>query len=265
MPVTIGKERLARILRTAGNLVTVDDAATALDTDRQTAAKMLSRWNEQGALKRIRRGLYAPIPPQSILQDQVLEEPLILIPEVFDPSYIGGWTATEHWDLTEQLFRSICVLTNRPVQHKKQTLQGLPFVLKHIRQELIFATVPLWKGRTKLHISDPHKTIVDILNDPAIGGGIQHCVLCVRNYYASEHYNSSRLIEYATRMNNGAILKRLGFIVEQLGIDNEFVKKCAGRLTMGNTKIDPALPATRLITKWRLWVPSSWYNLFTND
>ena len=25
---------------------------------------------------------------------------LILIPALFDPAYVGGWTAAEHWDLT---------------------------------------------------------------------------------------------------------------------------------------------------------------------
>ena len=35
-----GRERLARVLRAAGEIVTVDDAAAALDVERRAAAKL---------------------------------------------------------------------------------------------------------------------------------------------------------------------------------------------------------------------------------
>ncbi|MGH8551442.1 MAG: hypothetical protein ACRERU_23110, partial [Methylococcales bacterium] len=36
------------------------------------------------------------------------------------------------------------------------------------------------------------------------------------------------------------------------------VQHCRTRLTKGTAKLDSALKCTRLITKWRLWVPPSW-------
>jgi len=58
-----------------------------------------------------------PVPPSALGQTQVLEDPWILIPELYEPGYIGGWSALKYRDLTEQLFRSVCVLTRKRVTH----------------------------------------------------------------------------------------------------------------------------------------------------
>jgi len=40
--------------------------------------------------------------------------------------------------------------------------------------------------------------------------------------------------------------------------EEETLRACLSGLTKGNAKLDPALPAERLVSKWRLWVPESW-------
>jgi len=40
--------------------------------------------------------------------------------------------------------------------------------------------------------------------------------------------------------------------------DLEAIAQCRARLTTGNVKLDPKLPADKLITRWRLWIPSQW-------
>jgi predicted transcriptional regulator of viral defense system len=68
-----------------------------------------------------------------------------------------------------------------------------------------------------------------------------------------------RLLEYASRMRNGAIFKRLGFLLERARVDDSSIfSPIRQGLTGGNAKLDPMLPAERLITRWRLWVPKNW-------
>ena len=116
--------RLSAVLQRAKDLVTIEDAVKALGTDRSASAKLLSRWQHQGWLKRVGRGIYAPIPLDALTTEQVLKDPWVLVPALFEPGYIGGWTAAEHWDLTEQLFRSVFVCTARSFRKKEQTVQG---------------------------------------------------------------------------------------------------------------------------------------------
>ena len=258
MPPTKTQRRLAQVLKRAGPLVSVGGAAEALGMDRVEAAKVLARWHSQGWLKRVRRGLYAPVPLHALGQEQVLEDPWVIVPEVFGRSYIGGWSAAEHWGLTEQLFRAVCVFTTRPVREKTPTLQGVSFRVKHIREGAFFGTKTLWRGKTKLLLSDPHRTLLDMLDDPGAGGGIDHVADCLKAYFASSEADRETLLEYGERLGNGAVFKRLGFLADRLGLDRRVSLECTFKMSKGNARLDPALPRGRLVTRWRLWVPEDW-------
>jgi predicted transcriptional regulator of viral defense system len=253
-----GRERLSAVLRRGTDLVTVDDASSALNVDRTTAAKTLARWTRQGWLKRVRRGLYVPVSLNASPEDQVIEDVWSLVPRLFDPGYIGGASAAHHWDLTEQLFRTIFVYTAGPVRQTQQTIQDIPFRVHHLPAEHLFGTRPLWRGRVKIQVSDVHRTLVDILDDPAAGGGIRHVADCLNAYLRRDDADPGRLIDYADRLGNGAVFKRLGFLAERAGSRPEWLSVCAKRLTKGNAKLDPALPSPRLVRRWHLWVPESW-------
>ena len=117
----------------------------------------------------------------------------------------------------------------------------------------------MWRGRVKIHVSDPNRTILDLLADPRLGGGIRSVRDMLLNYLASEMKNLELLIEYADRLGNGAVFKRLGFLLEQYGPEElGAIEQCGKRLTKGNARLDTKLPAERLVSRWRLWVPEGW-------
>lgn len=252
------RARLAAVLSQAQQLVGVEDVMTALSVDRKTASKTLARWNAQRWLKRVGHGLYAPIPLDSRATEQVLEDPWVLVPSLFGTAYIGGWTAAEHWDLTEQLFRDIFVFTTKAIRARKHEVHGLTFVRRHIQPNALFGTRTLWRGQTRVQVSDIHRTMIDMLADPAVGGGIRHVSECFANYFKHKDAKPETLIQYAEKLGNGAVFKRMGFLAEALPDQQGLVDACRTRLTKGNAKLDPGLASPRLIRAWRLWVPQSW-------
>ena len=250
--------RLAAVLNEAGDVVLIDDAQSALDISRSEAGKLVWRWMKQGWLRRVGRGVYLPVPIEMLGSSHVLDDPWILVPSFFDPAYVGGRSAAEHWDLTEQIFNDIVVLTGRPVRQKFRRYHGVRFSLKHIKEGEIFGTKSIWRGRSRILVSDIHRTMVDILDDPALGGGIQHVSDCLSNYLNSRNRDDATLIGYASRLGNGAVFKRLGFLAERHPDGATLVEPCRERLTKGHAKMDPALDSPRLITRWRLRVPETW-------
>ncbi len=251
------RERLSKLLREGGDVLTVEHAGRILDIDSAEAAKTLARWCKQGWLSRIKRGVYVPVPVESISTDRALEDAWIVIPDLFGPAYVGGWSAAEHWDLTEQVFRDICVFTARTVAQRHQLIHNIPFVVTHIAPDKQFGTKTVWKKEKKLSVSDPTRTIVDMLSNPWAGGGIEHVIDCFKSYVKSDHVNPKQLVEYAERLGNAAVFKRLGFMAEQiLGTGNFLVTACKSQLSKGNAQLDPALKGDKLITRWRLFVPS---------
>lgn len=250
--------RLANLLRATSGTIRVEDAMKALELDRAHASKLLAGWHNQGAIRRISRGLYVPISPSAHGQTQVLEDPWILVPELYDPGYVGGWSALEHWELTEQLFRTICVLTNKRVSYGEAKYQGINFFSKYVPKNRLFGMKTLWRNGAKLHISDIHKTILDVIDDPYLGAGLQHTIDCLSEFkrVQSNKDDLDRLLEYAGRMNNGAIFKKLGFLGEKLDFGQSFTNECATRLTTGYAYLDRNAKDKKLVTKWRLWIPS---------
>ena len=258
-----GRAQLVQVLAQAGDVIHVDDVVIALRLDRTGAAQRLSRWTEQGWLRRVGRGAYVAASIDTMGADRVLDDPWVLVPALFAPAYIGGRTAAEHWDLTEQIFKDIFVMTAQPVRQKRQKRHGTPFWLKHIDERKIFGTKNVWRHRTRVPVSDVHRTIIDMLDDPATGGGIQHVSDCLAAYLRREDRDDEKLVDYAVSLDNGAVFKRLGFLAERFSGGAELGRFCEPHLSGGHAKLDPAQDGPLVVTKWRLRVPERWARVET--
>lgn len=252
----LGRQRLNAVIGSSGDVIQIEDVVGTLGFARDAASKLLSRWMEQGWLNRVGPGTYVPAVLGAMGDDFALKDPWILVPYVYGPAYLGGWTAAEYWDLTEQLFIDTAVFTTRPVLRKRQMRHGARFEVHHIMERKLFGTESVWRGgQTRVQISDVHRTVVDMLSDPEVGAGMQHTAQCVWNYFNHAQRDDQALLRHADRLGNGAVFKRLGFMCEFLNQGDELAAACEGRLTAGNAKLERGIECPRLITRWRLWVP----------
>jgi predicted transcriptional regulator of viral defense system len=256
--LSASRARLAAVLRVSKEVVSVDGASRALGIDRRRAAQFLSRWRSQGWLRRIGHGLYVLVPLDLSGSEQIIADPWVLIPTLFGQCYIGGWTAAHHWELTEQLFNETVVFTTRRFTEKRVTAQGAVFVLHHTTVKGLFGLKTLWRGSAKVSISDPARTLIDMIAAPVVGGGIDQVADCLTTYLNSKTGERDLLIRYAETFDNGAVFKRLGFLAETVLHDRKLAGACRTRLTKGYARLDPTLASPKLITAWRLWVPARW-------
>lgn len=254
------RARLGELLRRTSGTVSPEQASRVLKLPPDKAAKLLSRWASQGWLARVRRGLYVPVPLESQTSDVALEDAWLVAERLFSPCYIGGWSATEHWGLTEQIFRTLMVFTTRKPRNRAPVLRGTSFQLRSVRAQALFGLKPVWRGQVRVNVSDPSRTLVDLLADPALGGGLRATVDVLRTYLDSKEFKDLKLpLKYAEQLGNGAVFKRLGFLLERYApAEQEAIAFCRARLSQGNAKLDPALPEKRLATVWRLWLPQGW-------
>jgi len=255
----LDRERLSAVMRGTKGTVTNAQAARIMALDQADASKLLARWCKKGWLSRVARGLYVPVPLEAERSDLPLDDPWLIAASLYSPCYIGGWSAAEHWDLTEQIFRTTVVMTTTRPRNRKPTLKGAAFWASTIASEKMFGLKTVWRGSVKVSVSDPTRTMLDMLSAPEIGGGIRSVQDMFRNYLDSEAKNLVQLMEYAERLGNGAVFKRLGFLLEaNAPQESEAIARCQRNLTMGNARIDPKMPAEALVARWRLWVPRDW-------
>lgn len=251
-----GKNRklLDELNRTQEGPFSIKEASKVLGISESDTRICLAYFVRKGWLSRVKRGLYITVPLGTVNPREYKENPWVVANRVFSPCYIGGWSAAEHWEFTDQIFNSIVVFTLRRLRNKNIQIQGTNYVLKFVDKKYFGKTKAVWINNTKIQISDPIQTIVDILDGPSIGGGIRNIADIVRAYFESEYRNDEIIVGYIEVKNNKTIYKRLGYLIEACGIDAPNLKVvCEKRVSTGFTLLDPTVePKGHFSSKWNL-------------
>ena len=232
----------------------VGDAAEALKIEPTRARRLLAQFVTQGWLARIRRNVYRTVPLGATAPSEWREDPWLVAAHTFAPCYLAGWTACEHWGLTEQLFRDIVVVTNRLVRHREVEIQGTRYLLNVRRSGAFFGLQNIWRAQVAVPMSDPTRTVLDLLDRPALAGGVRSMGDMLGAYFQSSHRNDVLLAEYAKKLGNRTVYKRLGYLIETLSIHSEeLLKVCRERMSSGVSLIEPSGSKTGPILKrWNL-------------
>ena len=250
---------LSVLLRNTSTTITPRQAAEIWQLNPVQAAKRLAWYKQKGWLQRIRQGVYIPVPLVSLSSDVVPEEPFAIAAQLFSPCYIGGVNAANYWDLTEQLFRTVTVMTEKMIQDRKPVIADTQFILHTLKPKYFYGLKTVWLAGVKVKISDPTRTLVDMLMFPDFCGGLRFIIDVLANYFQSDLKNIDQLIEYLDKAQNGAALKRLGFLLElNFAEEKRLIEYCAQNLTTGYAKLNPTQSCEKLVTRWRIWVPESW-------
>ncbi len=248
---------ISKLARKANSgLISVAAAASALGLSSRDAALKLASLTRRGWLQRARRGLYLILPLEAEPgRTTVAEDPWVLAHEAFSPCYIGGWSAAEHWGLTEQIFRSTLVVTAANVRAKATNLLGAEFRLFRVPPARLAGVMKVWRGAQQIAISSRERTIVDCLRNPELCGGIRTLFAMLREYAASPDFSTAKLLIELKQSANGAAWKRLGYLIELVNPEPEsLVSAARAKLTAGYIKLDPAVRIKgRLSSRWRIW------------
>jgi predicted transcriptional regulator of viral defense system len=250
-----GRAELARVLALGRTFITPGDVAEALGVDTETAAKKLSRWAEDGWVRRVRRGLYIGVPVDASNPATWSEDALRVASAVWSPCYFTGWTAAHHWALTEQVFRTTVLKTAQRVRSSSVQMLDHDYVVMHVGENALgWGLNSAWSGRTRLRFADPVRTVVDILDAPKLGGGIRHAAEVLVAYL--DGHDPATLVEYGDQIGNGAVFKRLGYLLETLDLGvPELVASCHARVSKGISALDPDGPGGgHRVMRWGLRV-----------
>lgn len=231
------------------------EVADRLGLTHERASRLLRHLASQGWLTRVKQGLYITVPLEARSSGEWIEDPWVAGATAFAPCYVGGWSACEHWGLTEQIFNEIAVVTAKPIRSTEQIVQGTRFRLKEVAPDQIFGTRAVWRNQSRVDVSDPSRTVIDMLDDPSFGGGIRHVAHAVTAYFR-EHLDTEALLDYAKRRGNRSVYKRLGYLVESRNLPADgLVDICRERMSTGLVELDPSAPkGGRIVKRWNLRV-----------
>jgi predicted transcriptional regulator of viral defense system len=256
MPAT-DRTLIAKLARgSKSGVINSADASKALGFDAKKTAAKLGSLAKRGWLHRVRRGVYLIVPLEAEPgKPATAADPWILAQEVFSPCYIGGWSAAEYWELTEQIFRPTLVVTAATIRSKSIELLGQEYRLFRVPASRVRIETSVWRDSVKVKVSSRERTLVDCLRNPALGGGVGHLILMMKEYANHPERGFKTLLNEARQADSGAVWKRLGYLSKMLWPNEELITSEASRkLAAGNIKLDPSVKTRgKLVTRWRVW------------
>jgi len=259
----LGKKEafLVRSLAEQGKAIfTIEDASRLLG---EGARKMVYRLARKKWVLPLKRGLYAMVPLDVGVKgaDAFVVHNFVVASMLVEPYYVGYWSALNHHGLTDQIPRTTFIATTR-AKHPVRVLDAEYYFVKLAPQKFFGWQEQEIEGRT-VRLSDPEKTLADCLDHPEHCGGIEQVARAI--YFSREEIDLARVLEYADRMGNRTIVKRLGHILEVTGLLPDYEGLFASRKpSAGYPLLDPLSPRKgRHDGRWRLLVnyrldPEGW-------
>ncbi len=222
---------------------TIGEAAEITGLDRNTLKVLLSRLEKRGWVERIEKGKYIIIPLGAEKGEYTLHE-FIIGSLLVKPSAIAYWSALHYHGFTEQIPSTVFVQTT--ARKKKQDLRifGVRYKIIRIKPEKYFGVEKIWIEEFQVPITDREKTVIDCLDKPRYCGGIIEVAKAFR-----EELEGEKLREYALRMNNSAVIRRLGYLCDYFGVNIDLPKP----KTRNYILLDPTMPREGNVEgKWRI-------------
>jgi predicted transcriptional regulator of viral defense system len=208
--------------------------------DSDPTRQFLERLQTKGWIRRIKRGRFAIIPLSSGENRTPQLHEFIVAMELVSPAAIAYWSALNHHGMTEQLPRTVFVATNHPVRRPPGEVLGVSYKVISLRPEKFFGVVKDWINEMPFMVTDREKTIIDGLDLPQYVGGVAEVTKVLSIGWTQ--LNESKLRKYAVKLGISAVAKRLGFLMETLGLGNVEAFRRVVTLAPGFSPLDPTLP-----------------------
>lgn len=201
--------------------------------------QFLEKLQQKGWIRRIRRGRFAVIPLSSGEDRSPQLHEFVVAMELVSPAAIAYWSALNHHGMSEQLPRTVFVATNHPVRRPPKQALGVSYKIVSLRPAKFFGVVKDWIDEQPFQVTDKEKTIIDGLDLPQYVGGVDEIAKALMANWSA--LNEERLRSYAGRIGNSTVGKRLGFLMEALGLGDPQALRGALRIAPGFSPLDPTL------------------------
>jgi predicted transcriptional regulator of viral defense system len=258
MPKTLGSQAarlLEELYETGRTIFSVRDVQEITGLTAKSAANLAGKLVLRGVASRLKPGRFILVPFELGREREYLGNPYLVARALAgDHQYfLSHASAMDMHRMVTQ--PQLVVYTSSPFPLRGRTILGTEFRFVRCKREHLFGLTELWIDKTeKVVVSDLERTVIDGLKQPEYCGGV---VEVAKGYWMRRpDMNTARLVEYALRLGVGAVIRRLGFVLETYGVqDLSEIERLRGRLTETYHLLDPTLPAEgRRVARWRLRV-----------
>ena len=231
----------------------IEDAYGAFPDKSEGAVRfMLMRMLEKGLLIKVSKKAYWVVPFDQNADDYLPDWHLLAEPLAGGGRYyIGYYSALQiHGLITQPSLKEQVVRE----KHKTETvvLKGVEFQFIYHNEKHFFGVKKAWiDSHNKVPCSDLEKTMIDCLYMPAYAGGIIEVAKAL--WTARGKLDYGKLLSYAKQFDSQVVIKRLGYLLDKLGIETDIIDQLRGLRSAAVSPLDTEVPNEgKIFTKWSI-------------
>ena len=168
-----------------------------------------------GRLVRVRRGLFAVIPPEAD-GDTYPIDPYLVTSKLTPDSVLSHHTALEFHGRAYSIWQQFTYLASRPLDtftFRSQVYRGTKFPEALVRSGAErFSVLTTERAGMSLKVTSLERTFVDILDRPLFSGGWEEVW---RSLESVEFFDLDRIVEYVLLLGNATTAAKVGFYLDQ--------------------------------------------------
>lgn len=175
-------------------IFTLNDIAKIVEKNPSYVKTLVYRLRKRDLIHKIERNKYS-----------VHDDALIFTSHIYIPSYISLWSALRYYNLTEQLPRTVFVMV--PKTRKSLTFRGTK--IEFVKTKYFFGYKKVRYGNFDVFMAEPEKALIDSLISKKVP--FNEIIKAI----SARQLDTGKLIAYALKINEKALAKRLGFLLEE--------------------------------------------------
>lgn len=166
--------------------------------------------------------------------------------------YIGYYSALEIHSLITQPALVEQIVVDRQIKPSILKIKDVKFQFIYHNKKHFFGYRNTWiDSFNKVSVSDLEKTFIDCLYKPDYGGGITEIAKALHK--TREKIDFEKIVDYCEKFNAQNVVKRLGFLLELLQIDNPVIEKLQQLKTKSFTLLEPSYEKKgKLFSRWSI-------------
>lgn len=223
------------------------------DSKEGTVRELLSDMTRRGLLMRLKDGLFCIIPYAEDAETFVPDWHLIAEYLVSDAGhYVGYYSALQIHNLITQPSLKEQIVVSKQIRPSEIKIKNVRFQFIYHNEKHFFGNQKIWiDSFNRVSCSDLEKTFIDCLFKPDYAGGIVETAKAI--YALRDKIKWDKLLDYAIKFDSQAVIKRLGFLLESLGIGGEITSDLQKIKSTSYALLDTELPQTgKRISRWSI-------------
>ena len=226
----------------------------------RTQESLLAYHTKTGRLVRVRRGLYAVVPPGAD-RDAYPVDPYLIASRLTPDSVLSHHTALEFHGRAYSVWQHFTYLASRPLEpltFRSHVFRGAKFPEPLVRSgNERFGVLRTERAGMSLRVTSLERTLVDVLDRPDFSGGWEEVW---RSLESIEFFDLEMVVEYALLLGNSTTASKVGFFFDQrreaLMVEERHFKALRDRRPRQPHYLDRTRRVSgSLVAEWNLVVP----------